>query len=329
MKIFNKFKINFLSKAYTEGIYADTPANRKLGRVGMTYEEYAKTLKKEDKKESLEQDKTKITKKEGEKKAAEIIKKHVGFDVDFTFRKEKNFTVSFKGNDKSKITKIQNLFKEAKFESDYDEELDETFVYIDLNKNNTSSVDQIKEKIKAEIKKLKKKNDYVTLSDGLGNTYRFSYNRNVEEDAKGINECLVKNKEGKVLKTFKASFEEDLLNSVSKYIKDIDTDLIISSEEKDNKDINEEKNLSILKDKMKEAKDKQLGTIIIKGEDGKLVYLNRKRQSRWLKDFEAYTIRDSKKNILASGKANTEEELMKKLKGALLENKVKLIEENK
>ena len=30
-----------VEKAYTEGIYADTPANRKLGRVGMSYSAYA------------------------------------------------------------------------------------------------------------------------------------------------------------------------------------------------------------------------------------------------------------------------------------------------
>ena len=30
-----------IEKAYTEGIYADTPANRKLGRVGMSYSAYA------------------------------------------------------------------------------------------------------------------------------------------------------------------------------------------------------------------------------------------------------------------------------------------------
>jgi len=42
-------------KAYTEGIYADTPANRKLGRVGMTYQQYAEKLKIEtkDKKENI------------------------------------------------------------------------------------------------------------------------------------------------------------------------------------------------------------------------------------------------------------------------------------
>lgn len=43
MKILSKIKQ--ISKAYTEGIYADTPANRKLGRVGMSYAEYSKKLK--------------------------------------------------------------------------------------------------------------------------------------------------------------------------------------------------------------------------------------------------------------------------------------------
>ena len=49
MKILNKFKITFIQKAYTEGIYADTPANRKLGRVGMTYAQYAAKQKGEKK----------------------------------------------------------------------------------------------------------------------------------------------------------------------------------------------------------------------------------------------------------------------------------------
>ena len=29
-----------IQKAYTEGVYADTPANRKLGRVGMKYSSF-------------------------------------------------------------------------------------------------------------------------------------------------------------------------------------------------------------------------------------------------------------------------------------------------
>ena len=45
-------RINSVSKAYTEGIYADTPANRKLGRVGMTYAAYAEKLKDEKEKKA-------------------------------------------------------------------------------------------------------------------------------------------------------------------------------------------------------------------------------------------------------------------------------------
>ena len=51
MKILSKIKQ--ISKAYTEGIYADTPANRKLGRVGMSYAEYSKKLK-DDKEEKAD-----------------------------------------------------------------------------------------------------------------------------------------------------------------------------------------------------------------------------------------------------------------------------------
>ena len=44
-------KINFkgfknIEKAYTEGVYADSPLNRKLGRVGMSYKEYNEKLNK-------------------------------------------------------------------------------------------------------------------------------------------------------------------------------------------------------------------------------------------------------------------------------------------
>lgn len=50
MKILNPLKISFISKSYVEGIYADTPANRKLGRVGMTYTDYNAIIKDKDNK---------------------------------------------------------------------------------------------------------------------------------------------------------------------------------------------------------------------------------------------------------------------------------------
>lgn len=36
-----------VEKAYTEGVYSDSPANRKLGRVGMSYKDYAAKVNKE------------------------------------------------------------------------------------------------------------------------------------------------------------------------------------------------------------------------------------------------------------------------------------------
>lgn len=62
INLFSFSKIDELNKAYTEEIYSDTPANRKLGRVGMTYTAYAEKVKKEsgDKKEDSNKD-TKIS----------------------------------------------------------------------------------------------------------------------------------------------------------------------------------------------------------------------------------------------------------------------------
>lgn len=51
---FSNLKQVELEKAYTEGIYCDSPANRKLGRVGMTYKAYAEKVKKEQKSVSEE-----------------------------------------------------------------------------------------------------------------------------------------------------------------------------------------------------------------------------------------------------------------------------------
>ena len=51
MKIFSikSILVKNLEKAYIEGVYADTPQNRKLGRVGMTYTQYAEKIKNSEK----------------------------------------------------------------------------------------------------------------------------------------------------------------------------------------------------------------------------------------------------------------------------------------
>lgn len=50
-----KLNLSSFQKAYTEGVYSDTPANRKLGRVGMTYTAYAEKVKKEKSENSLKE----------------------------------------------------------------------------------------------------------------------------------------------------------------------------------------------------------------------------------------------------------------------------------
>ena len=100
---------------------------------------------------------------------------------------------------------------------------------------------------------------------------------------------------------------------------------IVPIEDKGGKEeVSVEHNTSTIKKKMQEAKDNQTGTILVKGSGGNLIYLNRNRQGRWLKDFDAYTVRDSKKNVLNQGKANSEEALINKLNEFLSKNKIQL-----
>ena len=55
-----------LEKAYVEGVYSDTPANRKLGRVGMSYAQYAQKLKGEggQQRENIQEQEKQNNKKE-------------------------------------------------------------------------------------------------------------------------------------------------------------------------------------------------------------------------------------------------------------------------
>ena len=361
MKIFNKFKLTYLSKAYTEGIYADTPANRKLGRVGMTYAEYAnkqkgisekETLKLSDFEEDILNDDNQLrisyTDKEGNKVGEivffkepeektlylehiniygdnkrkglgrQILKKGLQlankegekFDkIQLWVDNADNQFTSNKDEQKKNNQYLVDFYKSEGFEFKSKEDENELNPYMEKKIKKVFTLEQIKSKVSKEVDKLKKKNDYITISTDNGHTFRFSRNAS----GQGFNECLVKDKDGKVLKTFKNSHEEDLMNSVYKYIQGLNVD-VVSTEQKDNNGsgVDIEKNTSTIKKKMQEAKDDQIGTVVIKGGD-KLVYLNRDRKGRWLKDFNAYTIRDSKRNVLSQGKADSEKSLIKKI----------------
>ena len=64
--------IKNLTKAYTEGVYADTPATRKLGRVGMSYAQYAEKIKQggDNQQKELSQDNKDNNKEEFQEKKA-------------------------------------------------------------------------------------------------------------------------------------------------------------------------------------------------------------------------------------------------------------------
>lgn len=373
MKIINKQPGAFLQnlvKSYTEGVYADTPANRKLGRVGMTYAQYADKLKGELEKPKLDdfeeniinddnQIKLSYKDKEGKGVGEIVITKepedkilyldHINVYGDYQGKGigkqilKKALQICNKEGDK--FNKIELWVDNAKNQFTKDEEeqkknnkyladwyKSEGFEYKteqdknDLNptmvKNIKKSftVEQIKDKITSELNSLKKKNDYVIISTNEGHTIRFS--RNFDNSNK-FGKVLVKDSEDKVIKSFENTSEEALLNSVSSYIQKLGVD-IVRGEEGGSEEISIEDNTKILTSKMKEAKDKNLGTIILKGSGDKIIYLNRQRNGRWLKDFEAYTIRDSKRNILSQGKAESESELLDKLNNYFQKNKIKL-----
>jgi len=98
-QIFNSFKFKLIEKAYTEGIYADTPQNRKLGRVGMSYVEYAKMV------EQQSESKEKIEQKE-KKEIPENIQ-------DLVFKKENNKKIASYFVDKKDVT--IEIIKEEKY----------------------------------------------------------------------------------------------------------------------------------------------------------------------------------------------------------------------
>jgi hypothetical protein len=71
---------------------------------------------------------------EEQKAAIELtVSKIIGAMVDLTVRGEKSFTFSFIGNNESALAKAIDYFKLAsrKVESDYDEETNETYIWIE------------------------------------------------------------------------------------------------------------------------------------------------------------------------------------------------------
>lgn len=70
-----------INKAYTEGIYSDSPLNRKLGRVGMTYQTYADKVNKEKSENSTKKEEVKDI--DSTVKKEEIFKIPSGFESHF------------------------------------------------------------------------------------------------------------------------------------------------------------------------------------------------------------------------------------------------------
>jgi len=57
-----------------------------------------------------------------------------GQDVEITVRKERDFTLSFEGPENGAMSRLKMFFgRKAKFDFAYDEELNETFIYMHIN----------------------------------------------------------------------------------------------------------------------------------------------------------------------------------------------------
>lgn len=249
LNIFKK-KLNFsgffneINKAYTEGIYCDSPANRKLGRVGMTYAAYAEKVKKE------------------------------------------------KENPPQKVLQ-KNTSKE--------------------------NLEKIHSSIKSQFDILKKNNDYITFHTNEGAEVRIDRNKETGKFTSGKS----KNSKDSATKTFMAESEESLLNNISKYLND-NNFTIKEYKEEHNTEVNQVKNADTLNKKMQEAKDAKTGTVKIETTGNKTIYISRKKTGRWLKDFESFSIRDAKSNIIYKNNGKTESEFKDKLLNYLQENKIEL-----
>jgi hypothetical protein len=55
-----------------------------------------------------------------------------GCEIEITVRSEHEFTFSFFGEDGARVLALKNFLKRGVFEADYDNELNETFIYYTL-----------------------------------------------------------------------------------------------------------------------------------------------------------------------------------------------------
>lgn len=215
----------FLKKAYTEGVYADTPANRKLGRVGMTYAAYAS------------------------QHSEEIAKKKVAQEKD----KSKNLPL-------------------------------------------------IKEKISNLISKFEKTNDIINVETKEGVSIRLE--RKESKEGNHFSKAIVK--KGDKVRTFDFKAKEDLVNSLANYI--YQEKLTLNDEEIKREKVNLKDNYNVIHNAMQMAVDKNVGVLTIKGSGGTTIYLARRKASWHLKEFSSYSIRDSKKNIIADYRLKEQED---------------------
>lgn len=74
--------IGFISKAATEGVYIDSPLNRKLGRVGMSYKKYSERIKNAEESVNTHKSVKEITFQNSVVRKSEILKTATESQID-------------------------------------------------------------------------------------------------------------------------------------------------------------------------------------------------------------------------------------------------------
>lgn len=189
-----------IKKAYTEGIYADTPQNRKLGRVGMSYTDYNSITENEDNKAYYSYSKDTFNDKE---EVLNWIYKYIQkFGGSLNTEETKNFVRLFEKRyeiDGGKGERLlKGLINHDAFKYGYDGGFDTNFGLYNINLNKKKEINNDTNNEKPKKEKFLSKYDMAYEMEKLNPSmpYTKMYDAYTREEWKEMYESLkAKNKE--------------------------------------------------------------------------------------------------------------------------------------
>lgn len=236
-----------IEKAAVEGIYADTPANRKLGRVGMSYTAYNEKMKGGEQKEEKEEKQTKPTKSEFLSKVKAYIKKQIdtlGKNNDYiTLSTQEGCSIRLvRGAIGSKDKDIEGKFVKAfvkdpqgkirKFDlSSYDDLVtsisnfmyDNNYTFEEIKEDNKDKKEDTTTEntklIQAAMDKIKEANQGTAVLKGSGGLKIYLGRRKVSHWLKEFDSCSVRDSKSNILfQTRGAKDEATLIEKLTNYL---------------------------------------------------------------------------------------------------------------